>query len=150
MIPIIAVLLFVIILGAYIYLILPRGAWRVLAVSIYVVLTASVFGGASELIGLSKPVLTEWRTLEGSEIIAFVPVEGEAIHVWILRDGTPVAYALPWSVKDAQLLQDGLKRMGEQGGTLELGERFDGTPDADQQQGDVAKEVPPTALPSKE
>jgi hypothetical protein len=140
---------FVLLLGAYVYLVLPRGTWRAVAVGVFVILTVTIFAGAFEGMGLAKPIRLEWRKLAGSQIIAFVPVENVAIYLWIVRNGEPVVYRLPWSTKEAQELQDGLKEMREGGGMLELGAAIDGTPGAPNN-GEITKTAPPPSLPPKD
>jgi hypothetical protein len=106
-------------------------------------------GGRVRIIGSAKPVTLEWRHLAGSEIIGVKLVENVAIYLWLDRNGEPAAYKLPWSVGDAQSLQDGIKRMGEQGGgKMVFGRVIDGVPQAPMD-GDISTVIPPAKLPDK-
>ena len=107
---IISAIVFALLLGAFVFLILPRAglARRTLSVGIFVLLIAVVYGGAIELLGRPKPLRLEWRDAADAEVLSAVPVENEAIYVWLVTPDSsePRAYVLPWSVQAAQQLQE--------------------------------------------
>lgn len=143
------IITFTLALGIFFYIALPAGRWRIAGITVYIALLALIWGGSAELLGQPKPIKLEWfRNLAGSPIIAVMPVEDVAIYVLILRDGKPVLYVLAWNVKDAEGLQDGVKRIGEEGGQLVLGPAIDRVPDAPLN-GELSKVIPPAALPPK-
>ena len=107
---IVSAILFALLLGAFVFLILPRAglARRTLSVGLFVVLIAVVYGGAIELLGRPKPLRLEWRDAADAQVLGALPVENQAIFVWLVMPDSPEprAYALPWSVQTAQQLQD--------------------------------------------
>lgn len=142
------IIAFTLVLGCFTYMVLPAGRWRIAGITVYLTLLAIIWGGSSELLGQAKDIRLEWRKLAGSEIIGVLPVEGLAIYVWVLRDGTPVVYTLPWDVKQAEGLQDGVRKMGEEGGQLVLGPAIDRVPDAPKN-GEISQVIPPATLAPK-
>jgi len=109
---IIAAAIFALLLGAYIFIVLPRArlARRALAVGIFFVLIGLVYGGSVELLGRPKPLRLEWRDAAKAQVVSAVPVENEAIYLWLAMPGSlePRAYVLPWSIEAAQQLQDAM------------------------------------------
>jgi hypothetical protein len=107
---IVSAILFALLLGAFVFLILPRAglARRTVSVGVFVVLIAVVYGGGIELLSRPKPLRLEWRDAADAQVLGAVPVENEAIYVWLVLPDSPEprAYALPWSVQAAQQLQD--------------------------------------------
>lgn len=138
----------VLVLGSFTFLNLPPGRWRITATVIFIALAAMVFPGSAELLGRPKPAMLEWRKLAGSEIIGIVPVEGQAIFLWVLRDGEPMTYVMPWNTSDAQELQDEFRRMQMAGGTLIIGGKLDGL--EGDQTGEISTEAPPPPLEPKQ
>ena len=82
---IISAAIFALLLGAFIFMVLPRAglARRTLSVGIFVVLIALVYGGSVELLGRPKPMRLEWRDAAKAQVVSAVPVENEAIYVWL-------------------------------------------------------------------
>jgi hypothetical protein len=105
-------ILFALLLGAFIFLILPRAglARRMLSVGLFLVLIAIVYGGAVELLGRPKPLRLEWRDAAEAQVLSALPVENEAIYLWLVMPeaSEPCAYVLPWSVEAAQQLQQAM------------------------------------------
>lgn len=132
----------VLLFGTFTFLAVPRGRWKIAAVLTFVALIVTVYGGAFELMGRSKPIALEWHQLKGSRIYGYVLVEGRAIYLWLDRNGEPVAYVLPWSITNAQEVQDAMEGAGKIGGTALLGPKIDGVPDAPDN-GEIAKIKPP-------
>jgi hypothetical protein len=66
-----------------------------------------VYGGGIELLSRPKPLWLEWRDATAARALSAVPVEGEAIYVWLSLPNSPEphAYTLPWSMDVAQQLQ---------------------------------------------
>jgi hypothetical protein len=102
--------LFALLLGAFVFLILPRAglARRTVSVGVFVVLIALVYGGGIELLSRPKPLRLEWRDAADAQVLGALPLENEAIYVWLVMPHSPEprVYALPWSVQAAQQLQD--------------------------------------------
>jgi hypothetical protein len=117
---IISAAVFALLLGAFIFLVLPRGRlWqRATSATIFLVLIAVVYGGSIELLSRPKPLRLEWRDAAEARVLGATMREGEGIYVWLQVPGAaePRAYALPWSLKMAQQLQDAMQE-GEANGT---------------------------------
>ena len=82
-------------------------ARRTLSVGIFVILIAVIYGGSIELLGRPKPLRLEWRGTADAQVLSAMPVENEAIYVWLVMPGAtePCAYVLPLSLEAAQRLQ---------------------------------------------
>jgi hypothetical protein len=121
---IIFAIVFALVLGAFIFLILPRAAAarRALSVGLFLVLIAIVYGGAVELLGRPKPLRLEWRDAADAQVLGAVPVENEAIYVWLVTPDSaePRAYVLPWSVQAAQQLQDAMGQAEAEGTAVRM------------------------------
>ena len=117
---ILSAFVFALLLGAFIFLVLPRGRpWqRTASASLFIVLVAIVYGGAAEILGRPKPLRMEWRDAQQAKVLASSMRENEAIYLWLqFDDGTePRAYRIPWSIQAAQQLQSAT-REGEANGT---------------------------------
>jgi hypothetical protein len=116
-----AAIIFAILLGGFIFMVLPRGrVWqRAVSASMFVVLLGLVYGGAVELMGTPKPMRLEWRSeLPEAELVGASLNEGVAIYVLLKfpDDSTPHYYELPWSQKMAEQLQKA-QREGQANGT---------------------------------
>ncbi len=126
----IAPVIFALLLGAFIFVILPHAgvARRALSVGIFVMLIAVVYIGASELLGRPKPLALEWRDVAKAQVLSAVPVENEAIYVWLTMPGSPEprAYVLPWSQSAAQQLQDAMGKAEADGTAVEMAMPSDG------------------------
>lgn len=116
---IISAILFALLLGGFVFLILPHAGLgrRALSVGVFVALIAVVYGGGIELLGRPKPLRLEWRDAADAQVVGAVPVEDEAIYVWLVTPTSPEprAYVLPWSVQVAQQLQDALNQAAATG-----------------------------------
>src|SRR5215813_5024298 len=116
-----AAIAFALLLGAFIFLVLPRGRqWqRAASVSLFLALIVAVYGGSPELLSRPKPLRLELRQqADKAKVVAATMREGEAIYVWLQFPGAdePRAYALPWDVKMAQQLQNAMQE-GQANGT---------------------------------
>jgi hypothetical protein len=111
---------FAALLGAFIFGVLPHGglARRALSAGMFVALIALVYGGGIELLGRPKPLRLEWRPAAEAKVLSAVPIENEAIYLWLDLPGTaePRAYVLPWSLQQALALQQAMSE-AEAGGT---------------------------------
>ena len=120
----IAPIVFALLLGAFIFVILPHAgvARRTLSVGIFLALIAVVYIGASELLGRPKPLGLEWRDVEKAQVLSGVPVENDAIYLWLTVPGSPEprAYVLPWSQNAAQQLQDATGKAEAEGTAVEM------------------------------
>src|SRR5262245_19669192 len=116
-----AAVAFALLLGTFIFLVLPRGRlWqRATSATLSLVLIAVVYGGSIELLSRPKPLRLEvWQHADKAKVLAATMQEGEAIYVWLLFPGSdePRAYALPWDMKMAQQLQNAMQQ-GQANGT---------------------------------
>jgi hypothetical protein len=109
---IVPAVLFALLLGAFVFGILPRAglARRVVATAVFIASIVLVYGGGIELMGRPKPFRLEWRGAAQAQVLGAVPVENQAIYVWLNLPGAgePRAYVLPWSLQAAQQLQDAM------------------------------------------
>jgi uncharacterized SAM-binding protein YcdF (DUF218 family) len=117
---IVSAVFFALLLGAFVFLVLPRGrAWqRPASATVFVLLIALVYGGSIELLGRPKPVRLEWRDMEKAQVLGASMRENDAIYLWLQFDGAPEpkVYTLPWSMHTAQNLQNAMQE-GEATGT---------------------------------
>ena len=83
---IVSAIVFALLLGAFVFLILPRAglARRALSVGTFVLLIAVVYAGSIELLGRPKPMRLEWRDAADAQVVSAVPVENQAIYVWLI------------------------------------------------------------------
>jgi hypothetical protein len=111
---------FALLLGGFIFLVLPRGwHWqRTASAALFMLLVAVVYGGSAELLGRPKPLRLEWRDPQHAQVLGSSMRENEAIYVWLqFDDGSePRVYRLPWSIETAQQLQTATQE-GEANGT---------------------------------
>ncbi|MER9237210.1 hypothetical protein NKI56_35500 [Mesorhizobium sp. M0622] len=120
----IAPVIFALLLGAFIFVVLPHAGFarRTLSVGIFLALITVVYVGASELLGRPKPLGLEWRDTAKAQVVGAVPVENEAIYVWLTTPGStePRSYVLPWSQQAAQQLQDAMGKAEADGTGVEM------------------------------
>jgi hypothetical protein len=123
-------IIFALVLGAFIFCILPRAgrARRTLSVGLFMALIAAVYGGGVELLGRPKPLRLEWRHAADTQLVSALPVENEGIYVWLTTPDSPEprAYALPWSVQLAQQLQTAMSDAEARGAAVEMAMPVDG------------------------
>lgn len=136
----------VVLLGAFIYWILPSTRWRVFGTLGYVLFGAGLYLTSFEMLGLPKPLYLEWRKLNNAKVISFFWIENKAIYLWLMVDNEPRQYALPWSTEQAQQMQDAQEKASGDGGDGELlfsdeGEEGDDKPKF---------RIPPKYLPPKD
>jgi hypothetical protein len=127
---IISAVVFALLLGLFVFVVLPRqtGRRRYLSVGMFIALVALVYGGTIELMSRPKPVALEWRDVTQATVLSASLREGEAIYVWLQIEGTsePLAYALPWSLEAAQQLQGAMAEVEETGTAVVMSQPFDG------------------------
>jgi len=116
-----AAVAFALLLGTFIFLVLPRGRlWqRATSATLFLVLIAVVYGGSIELLSRPKPLRLElWQQADKAKVISATMREGEAIYVWLQFPGAdePRAYALPWNIQMAQQLHSAMQE-GQANGT---------------------------------
>jgi hypothetical protein len=112
---------FALLLGAFIFAVLPHAglARRALSTGLFVALIALVYGGGIEMLGRPKPMRLEWRPLSAdAKVLGALPVENQAIYLWVeVPDASePRSYVLPWSLEQAQQLQEA-RNQAEANGT---------------------------------
>jgi hypothetical protein len=121
---IIAAVIFALLLGAFIFVVLPHASVtrRTISVSIFLALIVIVYGGAAELLGRPKPLRLEWRDSAKAQVLAALPVENEAIYAWLITPTSPEprAYVLPWSQNAAQQLQDAMNKAEADGTAVQM------------------------------
>jgi hypothetical protein len=147
---IISAILFALVLGGFIFWVLPRGTvWRRTAsVATFVCLIAVVYAGAIEMTSRPKPVSLEWRGIEEASLIGATMKEGEAIYVWLQIDGAaePRAYTLPWSMEGAQELQQAMSEAETNGTAVRVMKPFESSLDGSEPK---FYAMPQPALPEK-
>lgn len=129
--------LVILILGAFTFLVLPKGRWKVTGTMTFLLLSTVVYAGAFEIVGLPKPYLLEWRKLNGLPIIGMYQKEEEPLYIILLRDGEPVTYTFPWDGEVAESLNNQWREasfhgqpplFSMDGGEIELRKPPDGRP----------------------
>lgn len=104
---------FVLALGAFTYLCVPKSWNRGVSTLVFIVLACGAFGVSFEAAGQPKPIAMEWRDLTNLPIVGFAKNEdAKVIYFWVMRDGVPVSYAYPWSEK-AEELEDMWRARGQ-------------------------------------
>jgi hypothetical protein len=130
---ILSAILFTLLLGAFIFRVLPRGlVWqRTASAGLFVLLIAVVYGGALELLSRPKPLRLEWRDAATAKVLGASLREGEGIYVWLQLDGTdePRAYTLPWNMELAQQLQTAMSEAENTGTGVAMKLPFDSSLD---------------------
>ena len=125
--------IYALLLGAYIFLVLPQAGplRRVTSVGLFLILICVVYGGATELLGRPKPLWLEWRTADRAQVVSAVPVENQAIYLWITVPASPEprTYVLPWSQEAAQQLQNAMNEAEADGTQVEMAMALAGDPD---------------------
>ena len=148
---IISAIIFALLLGAFIFLILPSGrlARRTLSVGIFVLLIGVIYGGSIELLGRPKPLRLEWRGTADAQVLGAMPIENEAIYVWLVMPGAtePCAYVLPWSMEAAQQLQDAMNQAEADGTGVRMGIPFEASLDDREP---MFYAMPQPAMPAKD
>jgi hypothetical protein len=143
-------IVFALLLGIFVFWVLPRGSlWRrTLSVGMFVLLIAVVYGGALEMMSRPKTVRLEWRDLKEATVLAASMREGEAIYVWLQMDGAaePRSYALPWSIQQAQELQQAMADAEQSGTGVKVSQPFESSLDTGEPK---FYALPQPALPPK-
>ena len=124
-----AAVTFALLLGTFIFLVLPRGRpWqRATSATLFLVLIVVVYGGSIELLSRPKPLRLElWQLADKAKVVGASMREGEAIYVWLQFPGSdePRAYALPWDVKMAQQLQTATQEGQAKGTDVNMSKPF--------------------------
>ena len=146
-----AAVAFALLLGTFIFLVLPRARlWqRATSATLFLVLIAVVYGTSIELLSRPKPLRLElWQQADKAKVIAATMREGEAIYVWLQFPGAvePRAYALPWDVKKAQQLQNAIQEGQSKGTDVNMSKPFEA--DLDEREPKFYA-TPQQALPEK-
>lgn len=106
---------FVAALGAFTYFIIPKGRYRGLGTGVFILLAGGAFAMSFESVGQPKPVEIEWRKMAGARVVGFVPNEdAQVIYFWVMRDGIPISYVLPWP-EDVEEMQDAWRKRRDTG-----------------------------------
>lgn len=125
-----AAVAFALLLGTFIFLVLPRGRlWqRATSATLFLVLIAVVYGGSIELLSRPKPLRLElWQQADKAKVLGATMREGEAIYVWLQFPGVdePRAYTLPWDMKMAQQLQNAMQEGQANGADVNMSKPFE-------------------------
>jgi hypothetical protein len=101
------------------------------------------------LLSRPKPVRLEWRDAADAHRLGALPVENQAIYVWLVMPDSPEprAYALPWSVQAAQQLQDAQSEAAVNGAGLRMTMPLEAGPD---DRAPLFYAMPQPALPPKD
>jgi hypothetical protein len=125
---IISGILFALLLGAFVFLLLPRGnAWqRTASAAIYLMLIGVVYAGSVEMLSRPKPLRLEWRSPAKAKVLGATMHEGKAIYVWLQVGDSPEprSYVLPWNMQMAQQIQDAMRRGHAEGTAVEVSSPF--------------------------
>ena len=98
------------------------------AMSLALALMAIGYMGLLELLGRPKPIELEWGlgNTQDAEVLAAEFHEGQAIYLWLRRDGAaePLSYRLPWSLDQAKSLQEARRRAEASGNATRMRRPF--------------------------
>lgn len=126
---IISAIVFALLLGLFVFGVLPKqsGRRRYVSVGVFVALVAVVYGGTIEVMSKPKPVTLEWRNVGEAKVLGASLREGEAIYVWLEIEGheAPLAYELPWSQEAAEQLQGAMATAAEMGTEVAVTQPFE-------------------------
>ena len=115
---IISAIIFAFLLGAFIFVVLPRArlARRTLSVGIFFLLIGVVYGGSVELSAVPSPSARMARHGGGPGGERRADRERGDL-VWLTMPGSPepCAYVLPWSIEAAQQLQNAMSQADSEG-----------------------------------
>ena len=105
----------VVLLGAFMFATFYGWLGRLTSALLFAAISALFLISVSESIGKPKPLWSEVHSLDQAIVLSVQPIYGEAIYLWVLRDGAslPTAYVLPWDMKTAQRLQDASREAEE-------------------------------------
>ena len=124
---------------------------RLGAIALALALMAVGYMGLLELLGRPKPIELEWAlwNTEEAEVLAAELHEGQAIFLWLRRDGAaePLSYRLPWSLDQAKRLQKA-RQQAEASGTAVRMRRPFADPSEDNEP--LFYAAPQMALPAKQ
>lgn len=122
-------IVFALLLGLFVFWVLPRGSfWRRSAsVGLFIALIAVVYAGAIEMMSRPKEARLEWRSINNATLLGASLKEGEAIYVWLEVQGAdePRAYALPWSMEQAEQLQQAMSEAEANGTGVVVSDLFE-------------------------
>lgn len=87
-----------------------KGYVRLLVLALGILFLPLGYASMADLLGLPKPVSLEWSKNGAGKarVMSYYFVEGKRIDLWLLVEGDaePTYYSLPWSVENAQQLQN--------------------------------------------
>lgn len=131
----------------------PREAWiRIVAAALAIAMMPLGYMAFAGLLSKPKPRQLAWleRNVEKAYILGASFSEGKAIYLWLRLEGVdePRYYALPWSQRTAEQLQDEIEEATKKNGGIMVIKPF--TNDQFAQKGGLnIKIVPPPMLPMK-
>ena len=103
---------------------------KVVALGALALLLPTLYFSMAELLGLPKPVQSEWakRNLPEATVLAAKLEEGEAIYLWLAMEESthPRAYVLPWNENMAKQLFEAEREAEANGTNLKMRLPFDG------------------------
>lgn len=113
-----------ILLGVYVLAVLPASGWRLragatLLGAVYLITFATMI----QALGRPKPIRIELAALDQSEVISALPIEDEAIYLWLRlpNEMDPRAYVMPWDLQQAQELMKARGEAEEAGTGVKMG-----------------------------
>ncbi len=129
----------------------PRRAWvKTSALALAGLLMITGYASLVELLGRPKAVHMEWakKNVPEATVLGVSFKEKEAIYLWLSFDDEqePRAYALPWSMKAAQQIQNAMQQANAMGTAVRARRPFDAS-DVDSEMMFYA--LPQEALPPK-
>ena len=125
---------------------------RLGAMALVIALMAVGYVGLVELLGRPKPIELEWGLddIDEAEVLAAQLYEGQAIYLWLRRDGVaePLSYRLPWSLDQAKRLQEARQRAEASGTTTRMRRPFASRSEDDEPLFYAAPRVAPPPKPN--
>ena len=105
-------------------------AIKLFALGMTAAFVVSHYFALTDLLSRPKPVALEWSMPQpdSSSIVASQLREGQAIYLWLIRDGddTPLAYQLPWSEELARQLHEAQREASQTGQQVRMRDPRDG------------------------
>ena len=128
----------------------PRPTWvRVLAVVTVALFIPAIYLQIIEMLSRPKPMSFEWyqRKTDEAVVLGLKLIEKESIHLWLQPAGStePRNYIIPWNIKLAEKLEDGMEDAVRQNSTVVLKNPF--LRRSLEEWGDLNVEIIPPPLP---
>ena len=101
-----------------------RLRFKLAALGVLAVFLVVQYGAVADLLSRPKPIRLELASLdpEKNAVVASQMRDGEAIFLWMVREGydEPRAYRLPWSEEMARQLHEAKRESEQNGGAVRM------------------------------